>query len=79
MARFSFSGPARNCRRTATALMAVLAVFACTASALAAGSKVLPPERNPQGLFALGHGGGHGSLQHRQFRASPQGSLRGPY
>jgi hypothetical protein len=49
MVRFSFSGPACNRGRTVTALMAVLGVFACAASALAGGGRVLPPDATPHG------------------------------
>ncbi len=49
MARFSFSGPTRNRGQIVTALMAVVGVFACAASALAGGGRVLPPDATPHG------------------------------
>ncbi len=49
MARFSFSGPWCNCQRAVKVLMAAVGVLACTASALAGGGKVLPPDATPKG------------------------------
>ncbi|MGO9113048.1 MAG: hypothetical protein ACLP9L_27770 [Thermoguttaceae bacterium] len=49
MVRSSFFGRRCNRERIATVLLAVFGVFTCTASALAGGGKVLPPDANPKG------------------------------
>jgi hypothetical protein len=48
MVRISFFGPMRNCDRMLKVLVAAVGVLTCTASALAGGGKVLPPDATPE-------------------------------
>ena len=49
MVRTCFSGSICNCDRILKVLVASVGVLTCTASALAGGGKVLPPDATPKG------------------------------